>query len=94
MLTPEDWAQWSKLFRGNVDLFRKMAEQREPTEHAYPRAMNRPWASPPPDAFKEDIESSIVGLDAAQKPPISTRVTAKQKILSTAFLVTFFCRWS
>ncbi len=57
MLTPQEWAHWSKVFRGNVDLFRMMDEQREATAQGYRRAMNRPWESPPPDVFKEQVEA-------------------------------------
>jgi hypothetical protein len=57
MLAPEEWAHWSRVFHGNVELFRMMAEQREATEREYRRAIYRPWESPPSDAFRGEIEA-------------------------------------
>jgi hypothetical protein len=57
MLAPDEWAHWARVFRGNVELFRMMAEQREGTGRGYWRAINRPWESPPSDSFRKQIEA-------------------------------------
>lgn len=56
MLTPEKWAESGANFRGNVSLFRMMAEQREATERVYRRAMYRPWESAPTNVVNDYIE--------------------------------------